>query len=193
MSFTGRVGRRLDRLGLAACFVWGVAEATLFFVVPDVGVGALALHRRRRALAAAAAAIAGALVGGIVLILATRAAGPGVLDVLAKVPGVPDRMIVAAGAEVDQRGAVAMLLGPLRGTPYKLYAAQMTLKGWSLLSLLAWTVPARAIRIVPVALLSALVGRLLRRPVSLHPLIATGVYLLPWYGIYVAYFSNNGF
>ena len=188
----GRFDRALDRFGLWACFAWGVAEATLFFIVPDVAVGAVALHRPSRALAAAGAAVVGALVGGAALALVAGAVGADVLDVVRAVPGIPDRMVVASAADVEARGGVALLLGPAAGVPYKLYATHMALAGWGLPSLLAWTVPARALRIVPVALLCALVGRWARRPLARRRLLGTGIYLLPWYTLYVSYFLANG-
>ena len=188
----GRFDRLLDRFGLWACFVWGVAEATLFFIVPDVAVGAVALHRPSRALAAAAAAVAGAVVGGAVLALVVGAVGAGALDVVGAVPGIPDRMVTASAADVEARGALALLLGPAAGIPYKLYVTHMALAGWSLPSLVAWTVPARALRIVPVGLLCALVGHLARRPLARHRLLGTGIYQLPWYTIYVSYVMANG-
>ena len=188
----GRVEALVDRFGLWACFVWGVAEATLFFIVPDVVVGAVALHRPSRSLAAAGAAVAGAVVGGAALALVVAAVGPDALDVVRAVPGIPDRMVDASSAEVQARGGVALLLGPAAGIPYKLYATHMALGGWGLPSLLAWTVPARALRIVPVAMLAALLGHLARRPLARHRLLGTGIYLLPWYTIYVSYFMANG-
>ena len=48
--------------GLAAS--WGAAEATLFFIVPDVLLSRMALQDRRRALQACLWALAGALAGG---------------------------------------------------------------------------------------------------------------------------------
>jgi membrane protein YqaA with SNARE-associated domain len=48
-------------------FIWGLAEATLFFIVPDVYLGFVALFDWRRALRALAAPIAGAVLGGALM------------------------------------------------------------------------------------------------------------------------------
>jgi hypothetical protein len=49
---------------LVAAAVWGLAEATLFFVVPDVLLTWLAAFRPRVACKAVVACLAGALAGG---------------------------------------------------------------------------------------------------------------------------------
>ena len=48
----------------ALAAIWGAAEATLFFIVPDVFLSWLALSDRRQALIACLYALLGALVGG---------------------------------------------------------------------------------------------------------------------------------
>jgi len=50
----------------AVAGLWGFAEATAFFVVPDVWLSAVALRNLPRGLTGAASATAGALVGGAV-------------------------------------------------------------------------------------------------------------------------------
>ena len=50
----------------------------------------------------------------------------------------------------SQQGAAAVLLGPLSGTPYKLYAAQAAAAGIGPLAFLAISVPARLLRFVVV-------------------------------------------
>jgi len=50
-------------VGLAA-FLWGLAEATCFFIVPDVLLSFIALRRLRTALLCCGLALAGALLAG---------------------------------------------------------------------------------------------------------------------------------
>src|SRR5687768_13543988 len=52
---------------LVAAMAWGFAEATLFFLVPDLVVGWIALRSPRRVLAPSVAASAGAVVGGLLV------------------------------------------------------------------------------------------------------------------------------
>jgi membrane protein DedA with SNARE-associated domain len=190
---SGRIGEWLDHWGVWASFGWGVAEATLFFIVPDVIVGAVGLFRRRRALASVAAAIAGAVVGGFILYVAARGAGEGLRSVIEQVPGVRAETMARVRGDLEAHGGTALVLGPFSGIPYKIYAGEWGLRGWGLPALLAWTVPARAIRILPVALLAAGAGFVLRRWLYRWPEVWLGLYALSWVAVYVLYFRANGF
>jgi hypothetical protein len=182
----------LDRWGVPACFLWGVAEATLFFVVPDVIVGLVALYRPRKALRAAAAAIGGALVGGLALYLTTRAVGLDMRNVIDGVPFIPHRMLVQARRDVTAHGGAGMVIAPFAGIPYKVYAVEMALRSWNVLSLLVWTVPARAVRIVPAALVAAGVGLVFRQRLRRRPSIGLLLYAAIWVGIYASYWLSTG-
>src|SRR2546426_560623 len=107
------LGAWLDRWGTLACFLWGIAEAMVFFIVPDIIVGLVALYRPRKALRAAAAAIGGALLGGLALYLIARAIGPGMRTFVDGVPAIPHRMFPQAQRELTAHGGAAMVFAPL--------------------------------------------------------------------------------
>ncbi|MCR4525757.1 hypothetical protein NUV30_05080 [Kocuria rhizophila] len=149
----------------AVAGAWGFAEATAFFVVPDVWLSAVALRNLPRGLACAASATAGALVGGAVVHRwGARVPGDDSARMLAGIPAVSSAMVARVERDMAARGFTAVLLGPLRGTPYKLYARTAGLRGDPLHRFLAWSVPARAPRFVVVTAavggISALHGRL---------------------------------
>lgn len=176
---------RDPRWHLPASFGWGFAEATLFFVVPDVVVGWVALHDWRKGVLAALAATAGALLGGLLVLLQPDL----FLDLLPRVPTVSDAMLADAGAQVEERGLMALLLGPLGGIPYKAYAAHLGAQGADPLLFLALSVPARLERLLPAALLCGLVGWLARRRVRERPGLALAAYAAVWllqYALYLA-------
>jgi membrane protein YqaA with SNARE-associated domain len=79
----------LEHRGIPLCFAWGFAEATAFFVVPDVAVGAAALFSPRRKMASAVAAVSGTLVGGAVLYTAAARVGDPAVGLVRRVPGTP--------------------------------------------------------------------------------------------------------
>ena len=58
----GRWAGRLD-LGTVLAGAWGLAEGTVFFVVPDVPIGWIALQRPRRLVGAWLAVTGGGVVG----------------------------------------------------------------------------------------------------------------------------------
>ena len=71
---------------LVSCALWGFAEATRFYVVPDVLVGWIALHGVRRGVAASLWATAGAVLGG----LAVHADARPQRERLTEIPGISE-------------------------------------------------------------------------------------------------------
>src|SRR6058998_1070362 len=95
-------------------FAWGLAEATLFFIVPDVGLTILGWRDLRRAMRVTVAALLGALTGGAIMF------GFGSRDVLLRVPGVHEPLVAAVNTDISRHGIAALLVGPLKGVPYKI-------------------------------------------------------------------------
>jgi membrane protein YqaA with SNARE-associated domain len=170
----------------AAAFVWGLAEATLFFIVPDVPLSAAALTRLRAALAACVWATAGALVGGL-LMYAWGSTSPmdawGALD---RIPGIAPSMAAGVREAMAEHGLGALFLGPLTGKPYKLYAVAAGQRGSGLGAFLLASVPARAIRFVLVSLLVRAISRPVPEPFRLQLLAVC------WLVFYVGYFYYMG-
>ncbi len=148
-------------MGMSVAALWGFAEATLFFLVPDVWLSALALSDLRTALKACVSALVGALAGGV-LMFAWGAWDPGsALSCLDRLPAIFPAMLERVDVEVRARGASALLTGPWGGIPYKIYAVQSGRRGVSLVGFLLWSVPGRLVRFVLVTLLAAGLCRLM--------------------------------
>jgi membrane protein YqaA with SNARE-associated domain len=167
--------------------VWGFAESTLFFVVPDVWITDVATGDTRAALKAGLATLGGALLGGLVMF----AVGAHDLDharaLLDHVPGVGPAMIDRVGDEVGRHGAVALFLGPLRGTPYKIYAVQAGGLSVALPVFLLVSVPARLLRFWALA---GVAGWISRRPLVSWPRRRKRrLALIGWAAFYALYFG----
>lgn len=178
---------------LAPCLLaalWGAAEASLFFVVPDVVIGYVALRRGwRLGLAAAAGAALGAVLGGAVIYL-WSAQSPRALAAVEAVPAVSRSMVETARSEIRRDGWLpAALRGPLTSTPYKVYAALAPEARVSLPAMAAATLPARLPRFLLAALGMAAVGALLRHRISPRTLIA--LYASAWAAFYVAFWMSH--
>lgn len=140
----------------AVAAVWGAAEATAFFIVPDVWLSRVALRSRRRAVNASFSALAGAVVGGIAThSWARRTPEERSREALRALPAISGEMVDRCVSEVDKAGSRAMLTGPLRGIPYKLYARAAGLRNLPVGEFAAWSVPARIPRFLLVAVLAA--------------------------------------
>ena len=100
------------RLWLAG--LWGFAEATLFFIVPDVLLTWIAVrHGTRQAVMASFAAVAGAMLGGVVMY--TWAVHDPALarTVVSAVPAIPASMISGVSADVQNGGCDGDFCGRL--------------------------------------------------------------------------------
>lgn len=178
------------RLGNGVALFWGLAEATVFFIVPDVLLSWLALEDRRRALVACVFALLGALLGGSIVWLAGLRDPEMLRAFYAILPGIDTAMIDEVGRQLESQGLAAVLLGPLQGTPYKLYALEGARQGLGYLAFLLISVPARLIRFTLVAMAVAGISRLLSSRLSL----AGRRYLLSlgWVAFYAWYFQAMG-
>jgi membrane protein YqaA with SNARE-associated domain len=160
-------------------FLWGSAEATVFFIVPDVFLTLLALK-------ASLFATLGALAGGAMAYDYAALHPSSSREILVSIPAVSDRMIGEVGTQIEQHGAAAVFLGPLRGIPYKIYAVQWAWQRRPLLELLIVSGPARAIRFVLTSILASMIAAPLRRRLRERTLIQ--IHLLAWTAFYTAYF-----
>ncbi|HET6469819.1 MAG TPA: hypothetical protein VFG43_15715 [Geminicoccaceae bacterium] len=167
--------------------LWGFAEATLFIIVPDVALTAVALLAGwRRALLACLWAVAGALVGGALMHRWGSIDPSGAVAALTRLPAISPGMVRAVGAELADLGFPALMLGPLSGRPYKIYAVQAGAAGMGLVPFLAVSVPARLARFVLLVLLVAAIDRALASRLALRLRLA--LLAGAWSVFYAAYF-----
>lgn len=171
----------------AVALLWGFAEATLFFIVPDVWLTLLARERLRPALIASLYSLAGALAGGSLMYLWGRGEPQAARAVLELIPAIGPAMIERVRDELSGEGVLAVLLGPLSGTPYKIYATQAAQAGIGAGTFLLISVPARLGRFLLVTLLAHLVLRgVVRRWPGVN---RVAVLLGGWALFYAGYFS----
>ena len=143
-----------DRLA----FAWGLGEAVLFFVIPDVFLTLVALQLGfRRSLRAALIATAGAVVGGLVVYAWAASDPASITSAMQLLPGIDTSMIDSVGVDVASDGNAALLVGPWQGRPYKLFALASGNLGLSPIGLALLTIPGRLARFtVSVAIASYL-------------------------------------
>lgn len=173
-------------LRLIAAF-WGLAEATLFFIVPDVLLSAVAIRSPRRALSLCFWVLAGALLGGTLMYLWGAREPDYLWALLAWVPAVSESMLATVAASLRDTGVLATFWGPLTGTPYKLYAALAPGADISLGLFLLVSIPARLIRFVLVSLVFAWVSEHWLSQVSYGQRL--GLLLVFWFLFYAIFLS----
>lgn len=174
--------RHDDRIAIG----WGFAEALLFFVIPDVFLTLMALRRgTRRSLRLAILAAAGAVAGGLLAYGWGAVHAASALGVMELLPGIDRSMIDAVRGDVVAEGNQALLFGPWRGQPYKLFAVASGELGLSAVGLAMLTMPGRLARFVVSVGFAGYVRWLFGRWVSERVLVTA--WALFWVVVYAGY------
>ena len=168
--------------------LWGFAEATLFFIVPDVWLSLIAVRRGLvPALIACGFTLAGALLGGAIMYAWGAADLGSARDALDWIPAIGPKITRGVRAALHDDGVSAIFLGPLTGVPYKIYAVEASAAGIGPAAFVSVSVPARLIRFAVVTVAAWTISRLLERHVN--RLIRTFILLGVWAVFYAVYLS----
>ncbi|MGH3803589.1 MAG: hypothetical protein ACRDTD_26365 [Pseudonocardiaceae bacterium] len=174
---------------LIAATCWGFGEATLFFILPDVILTTIAVESLRRGLTACAYALVGALIGGTLMYCWGAQSPDDAATAVSRVPLIGTERVADVRTELADHGVVAVITGPINGTPYKIYAVEAHRSGTPYPEFIAASVPARSIRFVGTTVIAWAASRYLLPSASLR----TKYILLAsvWTLIYVAYTLAN--
>lgn len=160
----------------------------LFFVVPDVYLGFVALFRWRKGLLTTLSATAGAVMGGAIMYALAAANAPAINQLLVKIPLVSPGMINTVSEQMQASGLFSMVIGPLETIPYKIYAVQAGQQHLAFIPFLLLTIFARLERMLPVALVWAAFGAAFKKLLRRHTLLVISAYSLVWVGVYLLYY-----
>jgi len=179
-------GRSLSRIWLGV--MWGLAEATVFFLVPDMLITAAALFSPKRSFSQLMGILVGALLGGALVYTAADQFPNETKSVVLNVPFVKEHVLDRAERELQDHGALAVVLGSFSGVPYKTYAVNAP-RHAALETFMAMSVPARFLRFLVSWTLASLLGMLFRSQIQASPLAALSLLALCWVGFYTYYWS----
>jgi membrane protein YqaA with SNARE-associated domain len=187
----------LDRFTKSAvaqilAFVWGFAEATLFFIVPDVLLTAIGCRSLRASMQAAGFAICGALLGGVVMYFSGYGSPESVRSVLIHIPAIHPQLLERVQSQLSEHGLGAVFFGPTVGIPYKIYAAEWGVRDGSLVTFLLVSIPARGVRFLFSALVANSAARLLVPLTKQRANVELAVVGVFWIGFYAFYFGRFG-
>lgn len=153
--------------GVLLTGVWAFAEASFFFLLPDIPLTLAASYSPRRALRHLLALVCGALVGGAGMFYwATQS--DQARAAVAHVPRVSASMFEQAQAQLDAHGAMGMVYGPAMGVPYKVFATLAPASGVSWGAFLLNSVAARVWRPLLMWAVFSLIGAGLVRVGKAH-------------------------
>lgn len=183
-----RTDRSRQRWTQVVAALWGFAEATLFFVVPDVWISHVAVRSLRQGLWAGVSALVGALAGGVVVYRLGQQHESALLALYDRLPAISQELIARVAGQLESLGGAGLVLGGFTGAPYKLYAAQAASAGMGLPTFLAASALARGLRFVLVALLVSVIARVLAA--RLGNRAAHGLLIVFWILFYAWYWSR---
>jgi hypothetical protein len=176
-----------------AAFVWGIAEATLFFIVPDVLLSYIGLKRGvKDAARASVIAALGAAVGGAIMYTWSQHDPAAARAAVLAVPAISEDMVARATDAMRGDWFGATMLGPLSSTPFKVYAILALNAGGATLPMFALAaIAARLPRFLIVSIGVALIGQGLRRWLSERQLLwlLIGAWVL-FYAVFFALMPN---
>ena len=181
-----------SRAAQLAAFLWGLAEATVFFIVPDVFLTLAGCRSLRASMKACGWALCGALLGGVIMYTAGRNDPENARDLLTRVPAIDAGLIQRVQIQESEHGLSAVLIGPTVGVPYKIYAVEWGARQGNLPAFLLISVPARGIRFLLTSLWAAGIARLLAPWTRRRPQVEMAILAVFWIGFYVFYFSHFG-
>ncbi|WP_299817022.1 hypothetical protein [uncultured Roseibium sp.] len=170
--------------------LWGFAEATLFFIVPDVLLTSLALTSLKKALWAALAAALAAAVGGALIWSCAHYAPQVSRSVLLQVPGISENTFAAVRLYLESGLFQGMLQGAFSGVPYKIFAADAGMNGTSLWAFALLSPIARLPRFMVMVLIAWGLSRLVGERLPNGAKLAASLVL--WIIFYIFYFKVFG-
>jgi membrane protein YqaA with SNARE-associated domain len=181
--FDGWVSFASSWRGVAVVFLWAVAEATVWPVIPDFLLAPMVVGNRRRFHVPLAAAALGSAIGGACLYFVAYWAPDQTMDFIRRLPFVSDGQMHEAARRLMANGAWAFFLQPWSGIAFKVWvaaAASEHISPW--LAIPAFTV-GRAIRMTIVATVTRILAGWLSGFVRDFSIFVLAVYLgLFFYG-----------
>ncbi len=106
------------------------------------------------------------------------------------IPAIDGTMLDNVQSQLATQGLVALFVGPLIGTPYKIYALEAAALQLGYLPFLLVSIPARLIRFLLVASIVAALNRGLARRLNLRQ--RQGLLMACWTSFYAWYFYVMG-
>ena len=148
--------------GLALMFLWALAEATVWPIIPDALLVPMAVGARRFFPRLLAASIVGSTLGGIMTFSFASYQPEAATAILPHLPTVQPHAVERANSMLAERRVMAFWAQPLSGLPFKTFAvlgAAQDMDPWQVMSI---STAARALRMGSTGGIAALLAWPLR-------------------------------
>ena len=185
-SYSKRMTAFLGGPSIFIAFLWGIAEGSFFFIVPDVIITMAALFSPRKSWRHVTAVLAGSLIAGSALFFWGTYNPEKSLNAVMQVPFVRQEMQTKVKKEYSQHGAFALCLGPASGIPYKLYSV-LAPSYTTFAKFIIFSIPARLERFIITWTLFATLGSLLRYYNKFTEKSSLIIFTVYWFSVYIYY------
>jgi membrane protein YqaA with SNARE-associated domain len=170
-------------------FLWGFAEATLFFIIPDVVLSWASLAGAKCGIKIFGAILAGAIVGGFCMYLWAVWQPEVARSAVAGVPFVRTKMFDQVQADYRSHGVSGIFYTLGTGIPYKVYAV-LAPPVCSPITFVPISFLARLERMVLSWLIPTILGGLLQRWIRNHQRLTGALWIGFWVITYARYWST---
>ena len=170
-------------------FLWGFAEATLFFIIPDLVLSWASLAGARGGMKILGAILAGAVVGGISMYTWALWRPDSARSAVAAVPFVRTKMFEKVQGDYRAHGVSGIFYTLGTGIPYKVYAV-LAPSVTSPVTFGLISIPARFERLALSWLVPTMLGLFLKRWIRNHRRLTAALWLGFWIVIYAVYWST---
>lgn len=182
------MGVKTTRLWLSGAALWGFAEATFFFVAPDLLLTAAVLaFGLQRAFRLSLAAAGAAALGGLAMWTWGASDADAARGFLLCVPLIGEDLLARVQAEMAGLWPLELTLGAITGAPFKIYAVEAGAAGINPVSFALMGFLARLARFSLAIGLTAL-GAALAARLGLKRIVPAGL-AAAWLAIYAVYVS----
>ncbi len=168
-------------------FIWGLAEATFFFLVPDIWLSRIAITSPREAYINVTIATAGAVLGGFIMYFVGLYAFEQLHKLLPLIPAIHSTMVENVGIELQHENPLyAMQKGSVTGIPYKIYALWAGHLEISLIIFITITTIVRSVRFTLVTIVAHGMSLVLKKCINTRNILS--IHILLWIAFYIFYF-----
>jgi membrane protein YqaA with SNARE-associated domain len=176
--------------GAAWAVLWGFAEATFFFVVPDVLFTRTTLASVKRGWLQLAAAVIGATMAGALMYVWASGSPAQARSAVARVPFLGEKIITPAERRWNDHGTPSLFSNPLSGVPYKVQAV-LAPSHVSLPTFLLLSLPLRAERMLLSMVVFVPLAMWVRKDEGRRKTIGLRIHAGFWLLVYAVYWSVN--
>ena len=177
-------------MGLIA-LLWGFAEATVFFIIPDVFLTYVAITQKNKhiIIKMLCLTLIGALIGGTLVYITALINHDMMKSILFHVPSVQPYMLDHVTKAMNDNPFIGLISGPLFGIPYKMFAFAAP-QYLNLSLFLICSIPARLLRFVIVTIIAYWLSHHVLHRLTYRKKVF--IWLVVWSIVYIIYFSVHG-